>query len=181
MEIQKLGMNWAAVLLLQDYFPSLTKGGESPNVTVGMGQESHRTVGVPQLGCGMPSTARGMSTQWEDRFHRAFPELKAAFNLHLQHNKSKPDTECRSKAVVLFFLATAAGTGSTSPLASAPILHSSASAQLWEHEWSQHCCRSNAHDSGEQTPHKYTESLLLLQYEHVFFYVVCLLVSCASP
>lgn len=51
MEIQKLGMSWAAILLLQDYFAFLTKGGESPNVTVGMGQRSHPTVWVPQLGC----------------------------------------------------------------------------------------------------------------------------------
>lgn len=27
-------------------------------------------------------------------------ELKAAFNLCLQHSKSKPESECRSKAVV---------------------------------------------------------------------------------
>lgn len=93
------------------------------------------------MGCRMLSTARGYIPAERTGFTQQ-PELKAMYKLQLWHSKSEPDTECRSKAVGLFFPATATGKGFTPPLPLAPIPCSSASAQLWEHEWCRCCCRS---------------------------------------
>lgn len=118
----------------------------------------HTTARVPWRGCRMLSTAVGCIPAERTGFTQQ-PELKAACSLQLQHSKSKPDTEHRSKAVVLFFPATAAGRGFTPHLSPAPIPRSSAPVWLWEHEWCWCCCRSNAHNSrGHNPTYKHTES-----------------------